>query len=144
MAAPEPPLAELFDRHRLILFDGVCPLCSGFVAFVVKRDRAAVFRFVSVQSGLGQSILSHFGQPRFEWESNVLVEDGRAYFKSAAFCRIVRRLPRPWRWLAAACLVPRGTRDWLYDRIALNRYRLFGRYDRCIVPPADAAARFLA
>lgn len=137
-------LTKLFQRHRLILFDGACPLCSGFVGFVFARDRAARFRFVAVQSALGQAILAHFGQPLTDWESNVLVEDGRPYFKSRAFFRILRGLPPPWPWLAAAEASPRALNDLLYDRIARNRYALFGRSDRCMAPPADMASRFLA
>ena len=88
----------LFARHDLILYDGVCPLCNGFVRFVVRRDRTGRFRFVSVQSELGQAILSRFGLPLTDWASNVLVEGGRPFFKAAAQLRILRRLPRPWCW----------------------------------------------
>ena len=139
----ENTLDGLLVRHRLILFDAVCPLCNGFVHFVLKRDPAALFRFVSVQSDLGQAILTHFGQPLSNWQSNVLVEDGAAYFKSTCFFRAMVHLPPPWSWLTAGRVVPQAIRDWLYDRIAQNRYTIFGKYDRCIVPAAEVSSRFL-
>ncbi len=143
MSSSRSTLDDLLSRHRLILFDAVCPLCSGFVHFVLKRDPAALFRFVSVQSDLGQEILTHFGQPLSNWESNVLVEGGAAYFKSTCFFRVMAHLPPPWSWLTAGRVVPRPIRDWLYDRIAQNRYSMFGKYDHCIVPAPEVASRFL-
>lgn len=143
MSCFENTLDDLLTRHRLILFDAVCPLCSGFAHFIVEHDPGALFRFVSVQSDLGQAILAHFGQPLSDWESNVLVEDGTAYFKSTCFFRIMAHLPPPWSWLTVGRVVPRVIRDWLYDRIAQNRYSVSGKYDRCIVPAPEVAPRFL-
>ena len=97
-----PPAVE----GPLILFDGVCVMCSGFVAFVIRRDRAARFRFVAAQTPLGQSILSRLGLSTTEFESSILIEDGRAWFKSGAFFAILRRLPWPWPWLAVLRVLP--------------------------------------
>lgn len=137
-------LDALFARHDLILFDGVCPLCNGFVAFVARRDRAGRYRFVSVQSALGQAILTRLDLPLIDWESNVLLEAGQPHFKSAAQLRILRQLPAPWSWLWWLRHLPGPLLDWLYDRIARNRYAVFGRSDRCALPPAGLSERFLA
>ena len=108
-------LAAVVTRHELILFDAECALCSGFIGFVLRRDRRGRFRYVPVQSALGRAILGHFGQPLSDWESNVLVQDGKACFKSVAFFRIMGALPAPWSWLGRADLLPRSLADWLYD-----------------------------
>ena len=145
MARPEPTtLDRLFAAHRLVLYDGVCPLCAGFAGFVLTRDRGGHFRFVAIQSALGQAILRRFGLPPTDWESYVLVERGRPYVKSDAFFRIVGALPAPWSWLRAGGRLPPAPADWLYDRIARNRYLLFGRLDRCAVPPAGIRERVLS
>ena len=137
-------MAEILRGPPILLFDGECVLCSGFVRFVIARERVPVFRFAAVQSVTGQAILRHFGLPLTDWESNVLVEDGIPSFKSGAFFGVLRHLRAPWPWLRGLRVLPLGLRDWLYDRIARNRYALFGRYDRCRLPPAALRARFLA
>ncbi|HJQ57786.1 MAG TPA: thiol-disulfide oxidoreductase DCC family protein [Vineibacter sp.] len=127
----------------VILFDGVCNLCAGFVRFVVARDPAAIFRFVAAQSALGTAILRDLGLSTDDYESNILIEGGRAYFKSEAYVRICTRLRQPWPMMRLMRLAPLGLRDWLYDRIAANRYAWFGRRDACLVPDPALAARFL-
>ena len=127
----------------VILFDGVCNLCAGFVRFVIIRDPAAVYRFVPAQSDLGTAILRDLGMSTDDYESNILVEDGRAFFKSEAYFRITARLRGPWKLMRLARICPRPLRDWAYDRIAANRYAWFGRRDSCLVPTPDVAARFL-
>ncbi|QQS13212.1 MAG: thiol-disulfide oxidoreductase DCC family protein [Rhodospirillales bacterium] len=127
----------------VILFDGVCVLCAGFVRFVVARDRACAYRFVAAQSPLGQALLVDLGLSTVDFESNVLIEDGRAHFKSEAFIRVASRLTWPWRWAGTLRVCPRPLRDAAYDIIAGNRYRLFGRRDSCLVPSPALAARFL-
>ncbi|MEE8272421.1 MAG: DCC1-like thiol-disulfide oxidoreductase family protein, partial [Alphaproteobacteria bacterium] len=114
-----------------------------FVRFALKRDRDAVFHFVQMQSDLGQAILGRFELPAADWDSYVLVVDGIPSFKSAAFFGIMARLPAPWSWWRFGRVLPARPLDWLYDRIARNRYALFGKYDACMVPSPDVAARFL-
>jgi predicted DCC family thiol-disulfide oxidoreductase YuxK len=131
------------DQHPIILYDGVCVFCSGFVRFVIERDPAARFRFASMQSEAGQQFLAELGLPLDDWDSNVLIENGVPYLKSASFLRIVRYLSGPWpRLLAPAHFVPQAVRDWLYDRLARNRYRLFGRRNSCLVPDPEVRTRF--
>lgn len=126
----------------VILFDGVCVLCSRMVRFVVARDRAARFRFASVQAPPGRDLAAQFGINPDAPETNAVILDGQALFKSDAALAILAQLPR-WRWMAVFRHLPRGWRDWAYDRIAGNRYRLFGRTEFCLMPSPDLARRFL-
>ena len=136
-------LPALLKARPLILFDGVCGLCSGFVHFVIERERNPDFRFIAVQSPLGQALLAHLGLPLTDWESNVVILEGRPHFKSEGFFRVLRRLRRPWPWLSLAELLPRSLCDWAYDRVARNRYALFGKSDHCLVPAPELRTRFL-
>lgn len=129
--------------HPIVLFDGVCNFCNGWVRFIVARDPQARLRLAAVQSPAGQEILERSGLPLDNFDTMVLVEDGTTYFKSTAFLRAVRYLKQPWPWLTAGRLVPRPVRDWLYDRIARNRYRLFGRTESCMIPTPEMRSRFL-
>jgi predicted DCC family thiol-disulfide oxidoreductase YuxK len=137
----DPSLPEILGP--VVLFDGVCNLCNGTVAFAIARDSASRLRFAVCQSEAGQALLRRFGLPLREFESFVLIEGDRAYVKSEAFLRLVTYLRRPWPSLAALRLVPASVRDFVYDRIARNRYRIFGRRTVCMVPTPDIAARFL-
>lgn len=128
---------------KIILFDAVCRLCSGWSRFIARHDRDRVFRLCSVQSPAGQAILAGFDLPTDRYETMVYVENGRAYTRTDGVLRVVRRLPFPWRALVIARIVPSPLRDWLYDRIALNRYRLFGRYAQCMVPSPELMDRFI-
>ena len=127
----------------VVLFDGVCNLCNGWVRFLIARDRQARLRLASVQSDAGKAILAACGLPTDEYDTMLFLERGRAYIKSTAFLRVVRYFPWPWPLLSAGLLVPRPVRDWLYDRIALNRYALFGRQEVCMVPTPEIRKRFL-
>jgi predicted DCC family thiol-disulfide oxidoreductase YuxK len=137
-------LAATIGGKPVMLFDGVCNLCSFWVRFAIARDAAARLRFAAVQSDLGQDFLRRRNLPTDVFESFYLIEEGRVYEKSAAFLRMVRHLRWPWPLLCAVWIVPRPLRDWLYDRIARNRYRLFGRRDSCLMPSPEVAGRFLA
>ena len=134
------PAPDLPDG--LILFDGVCLLCSAWVRFMVRRDPAARFRFVAIQDAAGRDTAARLGISEAEPETNALVLGGSAFFKSDAALAVLRRL-RGCRWTAPLRAVPRPLRDWAYDRIARNRYRLFGRTEVCMVPTPELAARFL-
>ena len=128
----------------LILFDGICNLCSGWVQFVLDHERERAFHFAAVQSVTGQRVLAALGLPRDVYESFLFIEDGVVHTKSRGFFGMLRYLRPPWPWLRVARVVPRPLADWAYDRVARNRYRLFGRRERCVIPRADLADRFLA
>ena len=125
----------LGQSDRVVLFDGVCRLCSAWARFLLKFDLHRRFRLVPMQSAEGQAILALFGLPLDEYETMLLVDGGRMYVKSDAILRIVKQLPSPWPALAGFRLIPRPVRDWIYDRIARNRYRLFGKNDVCMNLP---------
>jgi len=127
----------------VVLFDGACNLCNGFVQFLISRDPAGYFRFASLQSAEGQALLAQHGLPTpTEPESIVLIENGRAYTHSQAVLRMARHLPG-WRWLSAFRVVPRFLRDAVYRWVARNRYRWFGRQESCWLPTPELKARFL-
>jgi predicted DCC family thiol-disulfide oxidoreductase YuxK len=138
-----PVTEEALGRLNLVLFDGVCRSCHWAVGFIARRDPGRVFHFVPQQSPLGQRLLARHGLARLESSSIVLIEGGRAFSRSTAVLRIVRRLSGPVRFLSLLLLVPRILRDPVYDLYARNRYRLFGRSDTCLVPSPDLATRFL-
>jgi predicted DCC family thiol-disulfide oxidoreductase YuxK len=129
----------------IVLFDGVCNLCSGAVQFIVERDPRARFKFASIQSDSGKELMREHGIaiPSGDPTSIVLVEDGRAFQKSSAAVRIARGLRFPWSLLAASWIVPRFVRDWVYGIVARNRYRWFGKKEVCMVPTPELRARFL-
>lgn len=137
--------SELVTKNvHIILFDGVCNLCSGWVSFVYKRDITGCIKFVSVQSETGQQLLMWCGLPIDRFETMVYIENGQAYFKSDAFLRIIKWLSLPWPYISiVGALVFKPVRDWGYDRIALNRYHLFGKRTTCMIPSGQLASRFL-
>ena len=127
----DPAVPPFPDERALILFDGVCVLCNGFARFVAKHDSAAHFRFAQAQSELGGALFRHYGLDDIEFETNLLIADGRAYGRLEAFAQILGMLGAPWSATRVLLLLPRRSRDWLYGRIARNRYRVFGRYEAC-------------
>jgi predicted DCC family thiol-disulfide oxidoreductase YuxK len=136
-----PPLVGPDDR--IILFDGVCNLCNGSVQFILRFDRRRVFRLAAIQSPEGQAIMNWFGIPAGMPGTLLMVEGGRVSTRSTAVLRIAARLPFPW-WLAGiGWIVPRIVRDWVYDFVARNRYRWFGRREVCLVPGPEHEGRFL-
>jgi predicted DCC family thiol-disulfide oxidoreductase YuxK len=140
---PGPVRAISAPGRNIVLFDGICNLCTGSVLFILKHDREAVFRFASLQSTAGREILGLCGMPAGYAESILYIEDGQLYTKSEAALRIARRLDGLWPGLAILRILPASLRDELYDWIARNRYEIFGKRRSCMVPTAALAARFL-
>ncbi|NUK29481.1 thiol-disulfide oxidoreductase DCC family protein [Parageobacillus sp. VR-IP] len=127
--------------NTIILFDGVCSLCSASVQFIIARDPHAVFRFASLQSEVGEALRQKFGVP--EVDSLVLLEDDRYYTKSSAALRICRRLTGAWKLFYIFWIVPKPLRDYVYGFVAKHRYEWFGKRDHCLMPTPDIRARFL-
>ncbi len=126
----------------LIVFDGVCVFCSRWVQFVIARDSSEEFRFLTIQSEAGRRLAERLGIDPEKPETNAVVLDGVAYMKSDAALMVLSRLPR-WRWAGVLRLAPRVVRDWVYDRVARNRYRIFGRTESCMVPGPEIRRRFV-
>jgi predicted DCC family thiol-disulfide oxidoreductase YuxK len=137
-----PPNVKADDR--VILFDGVCKLCNAWSNFIIRNDETYQFKLCSVQSLEGQKILRHFGFPTDHFETILYVEGDKVYQKSDAYLKIVNILGYPWRLTTIFRILPEGLRDWFYDRVALNRYRLFGKYDYCQLPMPDHDKRYIS
>ena len=128
----------------LLLYDGVCALCNGAVTFVLKRDRSGAVRFAPLQGETAASFLKD--RPELAGiDSMIWIEpSGRAFTRSAAAIAIARHAGGGWATIASIVgVIPTVLRDALYDVVARTRYRIFGRYDACPVPPPGERARFL-
>ncbi len=136
-----PPNITASDK--VILFDGVCKLCNGWSKFIIHQDTHKKFKLASVQSAEGQQVLAYFNYPLDKFDTMLLVEGNRCYSKSDAFINVMRHLSYPWKMTSLFKFIPTKLRNWLYDRIALNRYTLFGKYDQCLLPTPDHNNRFL-
>ena len=128
---------------RLLLFDGVCDLCTEAVRFVVPRDRRGRIRFAALQGPTGQRILREQGLGTAELSTLIYVRQGRVLTRSTAALQLFRDLDGAWPLLAVLLGLPRVLRDVVYDRVARRRYRWFGRTEACLVPGPDLAARFV-
>ena len=136
-------LAARLTGRDVIVFDGVCVLCSGFFRFVLRHDRRARFGFATAQSPLGQALYRALDLPTDDFETNLVIVDGRVYQRLDAFAAAMRALGWPWAGLSALRWLPAALKDPAYHAIARNRYRLFGRTDTCLIPTPDLRARFL-
>ena len=136
-----PPKVTQYDQ--IILFDGVCKLCTRWSRFIIRFDKHHVFKLCSVQSDEGQAILKWFGFPTDYHETMLLVQGDKALTKSDSFVAVISQLPFPWGTIRVVRVIPKRVRDWLYDRLAFNRYAVFGRYDYCVLPTPDHNNRFL-
>jgi len=130
------------SNSKLILFDGVCNLCNGFVQFVIKNDKQKLFKFGSLQSENSKSILLNLGVEQ-NLKTVILIDDGVAYFKSDAALQIMKQLQFPFKILYIFIIVPRFIRNWVYDFIAKYRYKFFGKKDTCMVPTQELKERFI-
>lgn len=127
----------------LVLFDGVCNLCNGAVQFIIRRDPGSKFLFASLQSDFGKSQLLKFGlDPRF-LHSILVIENNILYERSDAALKIAGQLTGIWHLLTTLRFIPTFIRDGVYNLIASNRYRLFGKQDQCMIPTPDLKARFI-
>ncbi|CAG8872273.1 hypothetical protein PS861_04786 [Pseudomonas fluorescens] len=139
---PSPaPLLE--PGETVVLFDGVCKLCNVWVRFLIRHDRQRRLRLAAVQSPEGQALLAWAGLPMDQFDTMAVIRDRHYWARSEAFFEIIARLPARWRPVNLLRIFPRKLRDWAYDRIALNRYRFFGKYDTCLLPDPDHEQRFL-
>ncbi|HYH81787.1 MAG TPA: thiol-disulfide oxidoreductase DCC family protein [Longimicrobium sp.] len=127
----------------LVLYDGQCGLCNHSVQLIIRHDRRGRFRFAALQSDAGQALLARHGLAADVIDTVVLVDGGRAFTRSRAALRIAGGMDAPWPLLRAFAIVPRPLADVVYDFVARNRYRWFGRSDACMLPPPEVRARFL-
>jgi len=131
------------DGGAIIVFDGVCALCSGWVRFLLRHDRRERYRFAAMQTPTGRALLAAHGLDPDDPSSFLLIENGKAWMDTNAIRRVVAGLGGVW-WIAnGLALIPRGVRNRIYRTIASNRYRWFGRHATCFLPSPDQRARFL-
>lgn len=129
---------------KIILFDGVCNLCDATVQFLIKRDKKDVFRFVAIQSELGQEIISYIGIDTSKTDSIILYEPGIAYYyKAEAALHIASELGGIYSLMSVFKVLPKGISNAVYDYVARNRYKWYGKKDACMMPTPEMKAKFL-
>jgi predicted DCC family thiol-disulfide oxidoreductase YuxK len=139
----DPAVPFFPDDRPIIIFDGNCVLCSTFAQFVLRTDRRRLFRLMAAQTPLGGALYRHYGLNPTDYETNLLLENGRVWLKSESSIRIFERLGFPWSLVAAARILPRSMLDWFYEIVARNRLRWFGVRAACYLPDPSQADRFI-
>ena len=127
----------------VIVFDGVCVLCNGWVHFLLRHDRHGRYRFAAMQSLSGRTLLQANGLDPDDPVSFLLIEGDRAWTDTDAMVRVLQGLGGGWRMAGVIAWCPRFVRDRLYRQVARNRYRWFGRHERCLMPMPQHTGRFL-
>lgn len=128
----------------IILFDGVCNFCNSTINFMIDRDKKGIFKFAALQSEPGREILKkHNIFTLTDFDSVILEKDGKLYQKSDAALEIARSMDGLWKLLYGFKILPKFIRDFVYDLVAKNRYRLMGKMDACRLPTPELRARFL-
>ncbi|AWH85866.1 thiol-disulfide oxidoreductase [Flavobacterium album] len=129
---------------KIILFDGVCNLCDATVQFIIKRDRKDIFRFVAIQSELGQQIINHIGIDTSKTDSIILYDPGHAYYyKAEAAIKIAKKLGGFFILMGMFLILPKWLSNRVYDYIAKNRYKWYGKKEACMIPTPEMKAKFL-
>lgn len=131
------------SAHGLIFFDGVCNLCNHSVQFAIKRDHKDYFRFGALQSEIAKEKLAGFNFKSEDLKTIILLENGRIYLRSTAALRIARRLSGGWPMLYGFIIIPAFIRDFIYQLISKNRYRIWGKRESCMVPSPELKKKFL-
>jgi predicted DCC family thiol-disulfide oxidoreductase YuxK len=127
----------------IILFDGVCNFCNSTVNFLIKQDKKNVLRFAALQSQTGEKLLAENNLSTEGFQSFILIQNDKIYLKSDAALKVLSYLPWYWKELQVLRIIPRFLRDAIYDFIARNRYKWFGKKERCMVPTGEIRERFL-
>ncbi|MFT3936035.1 MAG: thiol-disulfide oxidoreductase DCC family protein [Chitinophagaceae bacterium] len=130
-------------NKKIVLFDGVCNLCSSSVQFILKRDKKNQFLFGSLQGETGQAYLKKYNLPADNFNSFMLVEGEKLYTQSTAALRMLKHIGSAWALFYAFIIVPKFIRDAVYKFIARNRYKWFGKKEACWIPTPALKAKFL-
>jgi len=131
-------------NKKIILFDGVCNLCDSTVQFIIKHDKEDLFRFVALQSDLGQEIINHIGLDTSKTDSIILYEPGTAYYyKAEAALKIAKELGGVYSLLSIFTVLPNYLNNKVYDYVARNRYKWYGKKEECMIPTPEMKAKFL-
>ena len=130
------------SKHKVILFDGVCNLCNSFVNFVIRNDKKEVFKFAPIQSDFGEIALKKHRINSKDTDSIILVDDDNYYIKSSAALYIAKNLSGAYPLLFCFMLVPKFMRNWVYDFVAKNRYKWYGKKENCMIPTPELIDKF--
>ena len=131
------------SQQSVILFDGVCNLCNSTIQYIIKKDTKNTFYFASLQSDAAKNILLQYPEKKIELNSIVFSDNNKIYIKSSAVLRIFWSLGKGYKILIIFWLVPRPIRNFVYDYIAKNRYKWFGKREQCLLPDEENKKRFL-
>jgi predicted DCC family thiol-disulfide oxidoreductase YuxK len=131
------------NKHKIVLFDGVCNLCNGAVIFMIKRDREDRIRFAALQSDVGKRLVTKYRIDTKNVDSIIFIDGDKAYDKSSAALHIAFYLKSLYPLLYGLLIVPRTIRDGVYDYIARNRYSWYGKKESCMIPTPELKAKFL-
>jgi len=137
-----PRVTNPWPDDDVILYDGVCVFCSRWIRFVATRDVARHFRFTAIQSPYGTRLAQAVGIDPADPDTNAVIHGGIAHFKSDSALTVLGALPG-WGWVRVLRVVPKPLRDAVYNLVARNRYRIFGKYEACFVPDAAMRARVM-
>lgn len=137
-------MENLPQDKKIILFDGVCNLCDATVQFIIKHDKNDIFRFVALQSDLGQEIVKHIGLDISKTDSIILYQPGHAYYyKAEAAFKIANELNSIYSFISVFSILPKWLSNKGYDYIARNRYKWYGKKNECMIPTPEMQAKFL-
>ncbi|TMI66102.1 MAG: thiol-disulfide oxidoreductase DCC family protein [Bacteroidetes bacterium] len=134
---------QLSTGNKIILFDGVCNLCNNSVQFIIKRDKKKQFSFASLQGNFGQEFLKKHSLPADNFNSFILLEDEKIYTRSTGALRMLKHLGGGLGLLYGFIILPKFIRDGVYNWIAKNRYKWFGKKDACMIPTPELKEKFL-
>ncbi|MBE0569912.1 MAG: thiol-disulfide oxidoreductase DCC family protein [Ignavibacteriaceae bacterium] len=134
---------KLNDEKQIILFDGVCNFCNFWVNFVIKRDKKNLFRFAALQSEKAKELTSRISFDTSNLDTFVLIEGEKFFTKSTAALMISKKLNGPIKILSLFFILPKFFRDFIYDMVAKNRYKIFGKRESCRVPTKEDKLKFL-
>lgn len=140
----DPAVPPFPDDKPIIVFDGYCVLCSEWAQFVLRQDKTGVYRLLPAQSVLGTALYEHYGQNSTDYETNMLIADGKAWFKSDGTIRMAKGLGFPWNMAVVLRIVPEKIRDLIYNWAARNRLKWFGERKSCLAPTDEFRHRFLS
>ncbi|OUS18603.1 thiol-disulfide oxidoreductase [Nonlabens dokdonensis] len=133
----------MMEGKHIVLFDGVCNLCNGAVLFIIKRDTKDRFRFAALESDLGKELLARHNIDPSKIDSIVLISGDSAFAKAGAALRIAKYLTGLWPLLYSLIIIPKFIADAVYDFIARNRYKWFGKKESCMIPTPELKSKFL-
>lgn len=135
--------ASEIENNQILLFDGVCNLCNGFINFIIDRDKNHQIKFASLQSDFAAELMASRSLDPDYFDSVVLIKGSETFVKSRAALEILKTLGFPWKLFYAGIIIPEALRNVIYDWIARNRYGWFGKRDTCRVPTPELKERFL-